>query len=87
MTDYRGDHSGAVQAAIYAVGELQDVLAMATDRCEMAIGACIGATGASEVESAQNAMNALQGVKDEIDRLFGMTNVAKEELIRYGGGF
>jgi hypothetical protein len=85
--DYRGDHLGAVFAALDAIGELQGILASASEQCDVAMGAVIGATGAAEVESAQNAMNFIQGARERLVEVFGMTNAAVEELRRYGGGF
>lgn len=87
MSDYRGMHFEAAGSAINAIGELQELFAAATDKCEQVIGAILEATGSTETESASNAMNAIQGVRQQIDELFGMTNLAVEEMRRYQGGF
>lgn len=85
--DFRGQHSGAAYAAIESLGELQGILASATEQADVAMAAVIGATGASAVESAQNAMNAIEGARGRIAEVFGMVNVAVEEMRRYAGGF
>lgn len=80
-------HQGAVQGAIQTIGEVQETLAVATNHCDVAMGAVIEATGAAEVDSAQNAMNYLAGAKEKIDEAYRALLVAAEELRRYGDGF
>lgn len=77
----------AVAAAIDAIGGLQERISVATEACDVAVGAILGCTGASNVESAVNAMNMIQGVKDRLDEIFGATQTAVEEMERYGRGF
>lgn len=73
--------------AIERIGELQEVLAMATDRVELAIGMTISATGDTETESGRNALAFLAGVKERVDEAYGMSQQAVAELQRYRGGF
>ncbi len=87
MSDYRGEHFGAVHAAIDAVGRLQELLAMATEQCDVAVGAILVSTGSTEVESARNAMDFIAGSKDRLDEIYGATQAAVAELERYAGGF
>lgn len=87
MSDAYEPHREAADYAINAMEELQGVLALATERCEMAIGAAQHATGNTPKESAQNSVAFLQQVKEELDRLSGITNAAMDEMNRYGGGF
>lgn len=87
MSDYRGEHYGSVHAAIDAVGRLQELLAMATEQCDVAVGAILASTGSTEVESARNAMDFIAGSKDRIDEIYGATQAAVAELERYVGGF
>jgi hypothetical protein len=87
VTGAWGGHQAAVYVAINNVGELQEALSMATDACERAIGAVLEGTGESHVESAQNAVSYLAGVKERVQECFGMSETAKAELQRYMGGF
>lgn len=87
MSDYREQHSGAVAASIDAISRLQELLAVATEQCDVAMGAILSATGSSEVESARNAMEFIAGCKTRIDETYSMAHGAVEELRRYGGGF
>lgn len=85
--DSRDQHAGAVNNAIDAVGGLQERLSVATEACDVAVGAILESTGSSSVESASNAMNILQGIKMRIEECFAMSQGAVEELERYGRGF
>lgn len=87
MSDAWGGHQAAVYVAINNVGELQESLSAAIDAAERAIGATVEATGQSQMESAANALGALNGIKDRIQEIFGMSNMALEELRRYLNGF
>lgn len=80
-------HQAAVGAATDAIGSLQEAISMATERCDTAIGAILASTGSTEVESARNAMAALQQAKAMLDEVFGITEQAVEETLRYGRGF
>jgi hypothetical protein len=87
MGDYRGEHFGAVHAAIDAVAVLQERLAMATEQSDVALGAILACTGSTQVESGTNALNFIAGIKDRIDECFGVAEQAIAELHRYAGGF
>jgi hypothetical protein len=87
MGDFRGQHWEATHAAIDAVGVLQERLAMATEQSEVALGAVLACTGSTQVESGQNALNFLAGIKDRIEECFGVAEQAVAELQRYAGGF
>lgn len=87
MSDYRGQHSDAVNAAIIEVAKLQEYIAMATEQCDVAVGAILVSTGATQVESARNAMDFIAGCKDRLDEMYGITMNAVLELERYRGGF
>ena len=80
-------HAGAVAAAIERVGELQEALAMATDRAESAIGMTLESTGSTEVDSARNALDFLSGAKERVEEAYRMSQQATAELQRYRGGF
>jgi hypothetical protein len=84
---YEG-HQEAVAGAKEVVGELQELLAAATDKAEQAIGAIIMAVGQNpNVESSQNAMNFIALAKQQIEEVYQSTIAANAELDRYAGGF
>jgi hypothetical protein len=83
----RDDHAGVVSAARAAIAEVQELLALATDRAEVAVGLIDSAVGATPVESGRNAMAYMGGCREKIDEAFNATSVAQQELERYGGGF
>jgi hypothetical protein len=87
VSDVREQHAGAVHSAIESIGEIQDLLAMATERCEMAMGAVVSATGSTQVESARAAVDSIAGCKDRIQEIHGMMSNAVDELRRYSEGF
>lgn len=87
MSDPWGQHAAAVNAAIDAVGSLQERISVATEACDVAMGAILACTGSSNVESAVNAMNFIQGIKARLDEMFGASQLAVEELERYQRGF
>jgi len=88
MTDARGAHSDAVDAAIHAVGEVEEMLSATTDRTDSLMGAVIHATGSNPwVESAQNAMNFTAEIKNRIEEIYRIAEGVKAELERYKGGF
>lgn len=83
----REEHAGIVAAAGTAIAELQELLALATDRADVAIGLVDAAVGQTAVESGRNAMAYLGGCKEKLDEAFRATQVAHDELRRYGDGF
>ncbi len=81
-------HRLAVNAAAHAIGEVQESLAIVTDRQESAMGAVIMAVGQNpNVESARNAMNFTARVRALAEEAFQACAQAKAEVERYGGGF
>lgn len=87
MSSAQENHAAAAYGAIDAIGQLQEMLAVATDRAEMAMGAILEATGSTEVESARNALDYLAGAKERVNESYGMCVNAVAELRRYAGGF
>jgi hypothetical protein len=87
VSDFRADHQGAVFNAVNEMGELQERLAMATEQCNVALGAIAACVGATDVASGQNALAYIAGCKDRIEELFGVVQQAVEEMSRYGRGF
>lgn len=87
MSDYREEHAGAVYAAIDAIGRLQELLAVATEQCDVAVGTIVSSTGSTEVESARNALETMSGCKEKIEEVFGMSIEAIDDLRKYAGGF
>lgn len=83
-----GEHRGAVDNALRAIGELQEAIALVTDRQESAMGAVIMAVGQTpNVESAQNTMNFIAEIRNRTDEMYRITESARAELERYSGGF
>lgn len=80
-------HQAAINNATDAMGGVQEAISMATERCDTAIGAILSATGASQVDSARNAMSYMQEVKNRLEEIFRITQQAVEEAQRYGRGF
>jgi len=87
MSDAWGGHSYAVLAAIDRIGELQEGLALCTDRCELALGMTQNAIGDTQMESGTNAQAFLAGIQERINEAYGMAQQAVAELERYRGGF
>lgn len=87
MGDYRGDHYGAVENAINAISSIQEFIAMATQQTDVAMGAILSATGSTQIESAQNAMNFIAGTRDKLEETYAATEQAVAELHRYQEGF
>lgn len=87
MTDYRGEHRDAVYQAIDSIGELQGILANATEHCDVATGAVLAATGGADLESANNAVEFLRLAKESIQEAYRQCGVASDEARRYGDGF
>jgi hypothetical protein len=42
---------------------------MATEQCDVAVGAVLMSTGATRIESARNAMDFIAGARDRIDEI------------------
>lgn len=82
-----GQHRAATDAAIDTLGALQERLSVATEACDVAMGAILACTGSTEVESAQTAMRMVAGAKDHLDEVFRAVQLAVEEMERYGRGF
>lgn len=81
-------HRLAVNNAAHAIGEVQEAIAIVTDRQESAMGAVIMAVGQTpNVESAQNAMNFMARVRVLAEEMYSACVQAKAEVERYGGGF
>jgi hypothetical protein len=89
MTDSAwGEHRAAVDGAKFAIGELQEGLAVCTERAESAMGAVIMSVGQNpNVDSAQQAMNLVAEAKSRVDEIYGMLEQAKEHLDNYAAGF
>lgn len=87
MSDYWSSHQGAVAAAIEKIADLQQALAVCTDSAETAIGLVLESVGATEHESARNALDLISGAKERVNEAYGMSMQAKAELERYRGGF
>jgi hypothetical protein len=87
MTGAWDAHRGSVETAIHLIGELQDAIAVVTDKQEVAHGAVIVAIGESQQDSAQFAAGAVAGVKEAAEQMYQTLENAKAELIRYAGGF
>lgn len=88
MTDPHSRHHLAVNNAAHAIGEVQDAIAVVTDRQESAAGAVIMAVGQNpHVESAQNALNFIAQVRTKAEEMNVLCQQAKAEVERYGGGF
>ena len=75
------------EAAIQRVGELQEALALCTDRVALAIGVTADSVGQTHMQSGQNAPAFLAGVQERINEAYGMSQQAVAELQRYRGGF
>jgi hypothetical protein len=60
---------------------------MATEQRDVALGAILACTGSTQVESGQNALNFVSGVRERLDEAFNMCQAAVAELQRYAGGF
>lgn len=84
----REGHAEAVGAAIASIAEIQELIAVGTDRCESAMGAVIMAVGQNpNVDSAQAAMNFTAEIKNRFDETYRITEAAIEQLNSYLAGF
>jgi hypothetical protein len=78
-----------VGAAKAAIGELQEVLSLATDKAENALTVTTLATGGEQClsEAGRIAFEAAAVFGDKIAEVYRMTEVSVAELDRYAGGF
>jgi hypothetical protein len=85
----QGAHQEMVAAAQAAIGELQEVLALATDKAENALTVTTLATGGEmcNSEAGRIAFEASAVFGEKIQDVYRMTEVAVAELTRYVGGF
>lgn len=83
----REEHAGIVVAANTAIAELQELLALATERADVALGLIDAAVGQTSVESGRNAMAYVAGTKEKIEEAYRSTVIAQDELRRYAEGF
>lgn len=87
MSDPWGYHKAAVTGAIDALGHLQEVISVATESCDVAMGAILACAGSTEMDSGQNAMALVGAAKEKLDEVFRQITAAVEEMERYGRGF
>jgi hypothetical protein len=88
VSDFREPHFQAVGFAGLIVQELENVLAVAREKADEAVGAVYAAVGAvTTVDSARNALEHIASVRDRIPELIAQTEVVKAELNRYSSGF
>ena len=82
----RDQHAAAVSAVVQTLGELQELLALATEKADMAIGMAQSAIG-TDVESARNVSEYTGAAATYINQAFGSVTVAVDEARRYMNGF
>lgn len=88
MSNPHGEHRGAVDNALRAIGELQEAISVVSDRQENTIAAVIMSVGESPtVESGQNVLHFIAEIRNRTDEMYRITEQAKAELERYSSGF
>jgi hypothetical protein len=87
MSDPHEQHAQAVAFAGAELEGLRNLLYVAHEKAEQAIGAVFQAVGQEPVESARNAVEHTAHVRDQIRELTASIEVAIGELQRYRGGF
>lgn len=85
--DARSTHFESVETAIRAIGELQEVLRLASERAENAQVYVQMATGLSSVPAADSARAFTAETHNRLEELFRITERIAEELRAYSSQF
>lgn len=89
MTMPWDSHHAAVQATKNTLGEIQELLSVATDKADQAAAEAAMATGGMESnsEAGRNGFERTLMTKVKLQEAYGMAETAVAELERYAGGF